>query len=77
MNQSTASHRFYYARSYAVALWLTARGFEPLGAEMARDGSAVLFLFERDGIDAVLPEFHLTKDKLNRMSTAARVPVVR
>lgn len=74
MNQTTATGRYYYARSYAVALWLAARGFEPLGAEMARDGSAILFVFDRDGIDAVLPLFHATKDKLNAMSTAARVP---
>jgi hypothetical protein len=58
--------------SFAVALWLDAKGFKPLGAEMARDGSGVIYLFDREGIDAVLPEFHATKDKLNAMSTSAR-----
>ena len=69
--------RYFIARSFGMALWLDARGFRPLGAEQARDGSGIVYLFDRAGIDAVIQEFHEAKDRLNRMSTDARTPVVR
>ena len=61
-----------YTRSYAAALWLVAKGFEPLSAEMSRDGSGgVLFLFSNDARDA-LANFHQAKDRLNVLSLDAR-----
>lgn len=70
--------RHYIARSFGMTLWLRAKGFKALGAEQAREGVGLVYLFDREeGIDAAVQDFHAVKDELNAMSTAARVPVVR
>lgn len=62
----------YFCRAYALALYLCARGLEPLRAELANDASAVLFVFRRDEVEPLIQTFHALKDKLNDLSTAAR-----
>jgi hypothetical protein len=70
--QTPETRRYFYARNFAVAIWLDGRGFRPLSAEMARDGSGVIFLFDRAGIDEVIGEFYEAKTRLNDLSTGAR-----
>ena len=64
--------RLLFVRSYAAALWLVAKNFRPLDAEMAKDGSGgVVFTFPQAAQDA-LNEFYAVKDELNAMSLVAR-----
>lgn len=70
--RTTTDFSPYFVRAYALALFLCASGLEVLSSEMARDGSAVLFVFNRHEAEPLLPRFHATKDLLNNLSTSAR-----
>jgi hypothetical protein len=64
--------RAYFTTVFTTVLYLATRGYEPLRAEMSRDGTGrVGYLFSpaaRDEVDALCG----LKDRLNRMGVAAR-----
>jgi hypothetical protein len=68
-------HRPLTIRSYAAALYLMARGAEPLRPELARDGSgAQLFIFPGTPENSVaLDSYHRTKDRLHALLADARL----
>jgi hypothetical protein len=62
-------YRTLTIRSYSAGLFLMAKGIEPLGAELARDGShAQLFIFPgTPEASAALDAYHRTKDRLHQL----------
>jgi len=60
-----------HVRSFGTALWLAGKGYEPLRAQISRDGGGIVFLFSPAARDA-MDDFYSTKDTLSRMQEAAR-----
>ena len=60
----------FYTRSFAEALWLSAKGFEPLTCAPARNGGGIVFSFPPAAGDAAA-EFHQTKARLSEMTSDA------
>lgn len=57
--------------SFAAALWLCAKGFEPTHATADLTRGTVVFVFPASTKDAWLG-FHETKNRLNQMSRGAK-----
>ena len=72
MNERSLNERPLFTRSYAAALRLVAKGFDPLGAELSRNGSGGLLFRFPTSAQPALTEFHEAKDRLNVMSFVAR-----
>jgi len=64
--------RLLFIRSYAAALWLVAKNFQSLNAEMSKDGSGGIIFTFTQAAQGALNEFYTVKDELNAMSLVAR-----
>jgi len=64
--------RPYFTVVFTNALYLIAKGYEPLRAEICRDGTGRIgYLFAPEARD-VVHEVHDLKERLNAMALAAR-----
>ena len=58
-------------KSYALALWLQAKGIEPLRATLDEKDQLVAFLFPEQA-RPFLESFYAAKDRLNALANKAR-----
>jgi hypothetical protein len=64
--------RQFNTPSFALVTWLAGRGFMPLRAVMAGDGSGkVIYVFSPDAFD-IVNEFYDLKSHLNQLALEAR-----